>query len=106
MNEYFSTQKVRNNFKKMGVADRFTFHLKNISVNGQKRGCSGFVVENSTGKVVYITTEPFFEGGLYGNKKNTLMYRTAENLKDYSGGLNHWGMCENVAGHILSLLAH
>lgn len=97
MNEYFSAQKVRNNFKKMGVADRFTFHLKNISINGQRRGCSGFVVENSTGRVAYITTEPFFKGGLCGNKENTLMYRAAENLKDYRGGTNHWGMCENVA---------
>ena len=90
----------------MGVENNFTFHLKNVSVNGQRRGCSGFIVENSTGKIVWVDTEPFFTGGLFGNSNQTLLYRFAKHIKDYSGLGNHWGRCENIADHISSLLAH
>ena len=54
--------------------------LKNISVNGDKRGCSGFIQAN--GKTVYVNTEPFSSLGY--------MYRTADNTKDYVGGINRW----------------
>lgn len=54
--------------------------LKNISINGNKRGCSGFIQAN--GKTVYVTTEPCFNLGY--------MYHTAKHLKDYTGGINRW----------------
>lgn len=54
--------------------------LKNISVNGDKRGCSGFIESNNF--IVYVNTEPCGSLGY--------MYRTAEHLKDYTGGLNIW----------------
>lgn len=53
--------------------------LKNISVNQDKRGCSGFIQSN--GNIVYVNTEVL--GGGY-------LYRTAKHLKDYSGGINQW----------------
>jgi len=57
-----------------------TVTLKNISVNGDKRGCSGFIQRDTA--IVYVNTEPCGSLGY--------MYRTAKHLKDYTGGVNHW----------------
>lgn len=54
--------------------------LKNIAINGDKRGCSGFIQYGAA--IVYVNTEPCGSLGY--------MYRTAENLKDYTGGVNRW----------------
>lgn len=54
--------------------------LKNIAVNGDKRGCSGFV--SLHGVHVYVNTEPCGSLGY--------MYRTAAHTKDYTGGVNRW----------------
>lgn len=52
--------------------------LKNIIINGEKRGCSGFISRGD--RIVYVNTE--WCGGY--------MYRTAKHLKDYTGGVNQW----------------
>lgn len=57
----------------------YTFALKNISVNSDKRGCSGFISLGDS--IVYVNTEVL--GGGY-------MYRTAAHLKDYTGGVNRY----------------
>jgi hypothetical protein len=69
-------------------------HLKNISVNGDKRGCSGFIQRGDV--IVYVNTEVL--GGGY-------LYRTAAHLKDYTGGVNRYArdLAALVAG-INSLL--
>lgn len=54
--------------------------LKNIAVNGDKRGCSGFI--SLHGVHVYVNTEPCGSLGY--------MYRTAAHTKDYTGGVNRW----------------
>ena len=54
--------------------------LKNIAVNGDKRGCSGFISRD--GVIVYVNTEPCGSLGY--------MYRTAAHMKDYTGGVNRW----------------
>ena len=52
--------------------------LKNISINGVKRGCSGHVVNKSTGSCAYVNnmsgTSSFYS--VYGNifKKNLNFY--------------------------------
>jgi X-X-X-Leu-X-X-Gly heptad repeat protein len=70
--------------------------LKNISVNGDKRGCSGFVSLN--GAIVYINTE---QCGTLG-----YLYRTAENLKDYTGGANKFAKSvESLVSGVNQLLA-
>ena len=56
-----------------------TVALKNIAVNGDKRGCSGFIQRGDA--IVYVNTEVL--GGGY-------LYRTAEHMKDYTGGRNLW----------------
>ena len=63
--------------------------LKNIAVNGDKRGCSGFISRDSA--IVYVNTEVL--GGGY-------LYRTATHLKDYTGGVNRYArdLASLVAG--------
>ena len=55
-------------------------NLKNIQVNGDKRGCSGFISRENA--IVYVNTEPCGSLGY--------MYRKAKHDKDYTGGINHW----------------
>jgi hypothetical protein len=66
------------------LKNRFTAEhsvsLKNISINGDKRGCSGFISLGD--RIVYVNTESFGSLGY--------MYRTAKHLKDYTGGVNQW----------------
>jgi hypothetical protein len=68
--------------------------LKNISINGDKRGCSGFIQRGDA--IVYVNTEVL--GGGY-------LYRTAAHMKDYTGGVNRYArdLAALVAG-INSLL--
>jgi len=69
--------------------------LKNISVNGDKRGCSGFIERN--GAIVYVNTERCGSLGY--------MYRTAKHLKDYTGGANQWAKdIDSLVDGINSLL--
>ena len=66
-----------------------TVALKNISVNGDKRGCSGFIARGDA--IVYVNTEVL--GGGY-------LYRTAAHMKDYTGGVNRYArdLASLVAG--------
>ena len=77
------------------------FHLKNISINGEKRGCSGFIRNVNNNSIVYIDTE-----GIKWNGKNKLyLYRYADTVKDYSGYHNRWAnSLENLSDNILELL--
>jgi hypothetical protein len=54
--------------------------LKNIRVNDDKRGCSGFI--SLAGAIVYVNTEKCGSLGY--------LYRAAEHLKDYTGGRNRF----------------
>jgi hypothetical protein len=66
--------KLKNRFHAADVV-----HLKNISVNGDKRGCSGFIARGDA--IVYVNTEVL--GGGY-------LYRTAAHMKDFTGGANRY----------------
>jgi len=57
----------------------FEVQLKNIIINGDKRGCSGFILYNNN--IVYINTETL---------SGELLYRTAKHNKDYVGGINQY----------------
>lgn len=37
--------------------NNYIFELKNIKLNGQSRGCSGFIKNPETGSVIFLTTE-------------------------------------------------
>lgn len=67
--------KLKNRFSPAHVVN-----LKNIRVNDDKRGCSGFISLGD--RIVYVNTERCGSLGY--------MYRTAQHLKDYTGGANCW----------------
>lgn len=96
-NNYIGSIKVRNLFKGLP----FEVKLKNIVINGQKRGCSGHIVNTETGKVCYITTEMFF--GLWNDRNRAIMMRTAKDTKDYTGGTNVWIPMEKIVETAIEL---
>lgn len=59
----------------------------NQNINGMRVGCSGFVVDNTTGKVVYVNA-PDARSAL----SMTFMYREARDAKDFGGAhsRNQW----------------
>jgi hypothetical protein len=72
--------KVKNAIKKE-LGDGIIFNLHNNSVNGVRRGCSGFATNPANGITVYIETEPScFDKSMY--------YRFAKDNKDFSGCRN------------------
>ena len=81
------------------------FHLKNISINGVNKGCSGHVVNKSSGSCIYLTTEELTYGPLQGRA----MYRLAKDIKDFSSnglknGNNRWIRYEDLAIAAVHLL--
>lgn len=79
----------------------FDFYLKNIVINGQKRGCSGFIVNKKNGNIVYINTEK----PVYGGAKRYL-YRYADSINDYRGQMNRFcNKPEDLAENICLLLS-
>lgn len=78
--------KLRNAIKRLPFGDKCVFTLKNIIINGEKRGCSGFVSLGN--RHVYVSTEEC----AYSPFSDTCMYRVATDTKDFSGkgGYNQW----------------
>ena len=76
--------KLRNAINACANGMDLTFSLKNISINGSKRGCSGFIRNNANGSVIYVTTEKPCISNLH------FLYRYADNEKDYRGYHNRW----------------
>ena len=74
--------KFKNAIVKETGLDNLEFRLKNISVNGQKRGCSGFIYNPNTDVYVYVITEP----SCY---KDMTVCRYAKDFVDYTGGINN-----------------
>ena len=67
--------------KKTGLND-LEFRFKNINVNGQKRGCSGFIYNPLIDVYVYVNTEP----SCY---KNMTICRYAKSFNDFTGDVNN-----------------
>lgn len=59
----------------------------NDNINGQKVGCSGFVIDNTTSKVVYVNTTDARSCAY-----TTFMFREARGTKDFGGhhSRNQW----------------
>lgn len=91
--------KLRNAFHKQNP--ELVVELKNIRINGDPRGCSGFITNLITGRVVYVTTER----SPYGPLQGKMMYRTARDTKDYSGGMNRWSTVDEFVPDVLDLLS-
>lgn len=91
--------KLKNAINKQGGEMPLQFTLKNITINGEKRGCSGFVRNLANNTVVYINTEELH----YSNLK--YMYRYADHEKDFTGYHNRWAnSLEELAKATINLL--
>jgi hypothetical protein len=91
--------KLKNAINKHANGMDLTFTLRNISINGSKRGCSGFIRNNANNSVVYVTTEEPCLSTLH------YMYRYADHEKDYSGYHNRWAnTLDELATEICRLL--
>lgn len=70
------------------------YGIKNIKVNGDSRGCSGFIKNNKTGILIYINTEPsgcYFRPTLSDKRTGyNILIRYAKDMKDYRGGMNYF----------------
>jgi hypothetical protein len=73
--------------------------LRNISVNGNKMGCSGFITDPGTGRVVYVNTD--HNNGAIADRTH---FRVARDTKDYRGGINHFSDYAGVAKGAAELL--
>ena len=56
--------KLRNQLRKIDPA--LEVELKNININGAKRGCSGYITDPRTGRVIYVDTEALLQPILGG----------------------------------------
>lgn len=72
--------------------------LKNVRINGVLQGCSGFVTDPATGRVVYIDTDR--NHGIV----STALVRSAKHTKDYTGGRNQFAAWADVAEDAVRLL--
>lgn len=78
-----------------------TIDLRNIRINGTLRGCSGFIRNDNTGAIIYLTTEE----SCYGPLQNKVMYRTAVSMTDYTGGRNQWANASAWAQEVANCLS-
>ena len=94
--------KVKNAIKKKQAEEcLYQFYLKNIKVNNEKRGCSGFIKNRETGSTVYINTE---STGL--SWMEPFMYRYANDSSDYTGYRNRYAKTfDELVDAIISLTA-
>lgn len=99
---YISTRHLRNILKGFPCE----FNIKNIKQNEQIRGCSGFLKNTETGKVCYITTEPFFNGrrgsGLWGDKNKAIMCMAYDEETRKSGN-NRFTSIEGIPDAFIAL---
>lgn len=76
-----------------------TVALKNIRVNGNPQGCSGFVTDPATGKIVYVNTDHN-----HGTQFDNAYCRTAAHTKDYRGGRNHTSTYSELPEAVVTLV--
>jgi hypothetical protein len=69
--------------------------LKNVRINGQLHGCSGFVTNPDTKKIAYISTDTL---------PDMALYRTAEHTRDFRGGKNEYASHTKLPQAVVNLL--
>lgn len=85
--ELILSTKLKNAFNNMkGINIECSF--KNISINGQKRGCYGFIRNLSNNTTVYISTEPIYCGFLRRYAKDMKDYGSAHSINCFSKSLS------------------
>lgn len=82
----------------LAIDPTLAVNLRNVSVNGVKFGCTGFITDLKTGRIVYVNTD-------HNHHTNTTaLYRTARDSKDYTGGPNNFASYEDLAESAVALL--
>lgn len=101
MQELILSVRLKNAIKKANRRGfSLKFSLRNIIINGSKRGCSGFVTNLDNGSIVYIDTDISF-----GFIKKYL-YRYANDEKDFVGYHNRFAESfDDLVEHVIGLLA-
>lgn len=92
--------KLKNAINNVATTENIEFSVKNIILNGVKRGCSGFIKNKDNGSVVYINTEP-----CWLDLVPPFMYRYAKDTKDYTGYHNRYARTlDELAVSVVSML--
>lgn len=91
------TTKLKNQL--LALNPLLTVQLKNVSVNGTKMGCTGFVTDPDTSRIVYICTD-----NNHNPAQTTGYYRVARSTKDYTGGRNQFAGYTDLAASVVTLL--
>jgi hypothetical protein len=73
--------------------------LRNIRVNGVLFGCSGFITDPRSGRIVYVNTDHN-----HGTRWDQPYYRTATSTRDYTGGQNHFTTYAKLPALAVALL--
>ena len=73
--------------------------LRDVRVNRVLFGCSGFVTDPKTGRIVYVNTDHN-----HGTRFNNAYYRIAESTKDYTGGPNHFSTYADLPEKVIRML--
>lgn len=72
--------KLKNMLKEHGD---YAFAISNIIINGQKRGCSGYIYNPATGLILYVNTERSIASFLKETMVRYVDFQK-ENKKDFS----------------------
>lgn len=76
-----------------------TISLKNITINGIKKGCYGFIKNEKNSSIVCVNTEGSCLASL------NYMFRYADSFNDHRGYMNHWAnSLDELTDEILQLL--
>lgn len=72
------------------------FDLKVVRINGEMRGCSGFITDPHTNIILYVNTEECIKG--------KILARYARSTEDFTGGINNFVDANNYVSEILKML--
>lgn len=85
---------LKNRFKKYG---NFECNFKNIKINGENRGCDGFITNPVNNRVVYLTTEKPY----YRSLCNQCIYRRVRYVGDYGKGHSNFCTEEELVDNVV-----
>jgi len=93
----YAVVKLRNDLRKL--RPNLVVNLHNVRVNAALFGCSGFVTDPNTGRIVYVSTDHN-----HFLMYDRALYRTAESDHDYTGGVNHEAKYADLPAAVIRLL--
>ena len=94
----FGVTKLKNRLKALDPALDLT-KLKNVRVNGELMGASGFVTNPANGAIVYVNTDHN-----HGTSMDNALYRRAQHLRDFTGERNNFASYADLPQEVVDLL--